>query len=380
VTRYNSRGMRSSSWKLKAGAGGLAVVGGIAGGLALTSHSTAIHDSAYDFGFGENGYGAMLNSAMAGLQTHNAGLTQRSLQELSAIKGFGASWNVVNHHQRSTVEFQRGRIVLITHHFLIVRGQGGKLTVWKLAGNTAVQDVAATVTATPAPTVATATPTVATATPTTATPAAAVVTPTPTVPASAAAVPVTAAVPTLTTGTAATAVTGGTPVTTMLNSTAATAPSVTTISVTTGTTTITITITSTPAAATVAPTAKVTTPVTTTTPTTTTAPAAKTTTTVVPTAALTWHGLAAGDLVFVAGTERHHVRTAELVLIEALAPVTPAVTPSATVKPTVTPAATAPVTVTPAPTVSATVTPTPAVIPTTTVSATPTVATTPTNS
>ena len=93
--------------------------------------------------------------------------------------------------------------------------------------------------------------------------------------------------------------------------------------------TITITITSTPATATVAPTAKVTTPVTTTTPaTTTTTPAAKTTTTVVPTAALTWHGLAAGDLVFVAGSERHHVRTAELVLIEALAPVTP-VTPAA---------------------------------------------------
>jgi hypothetical protein len=236
--------MRSSSWKLKAGAGGLAVVGGIAGGLALTSHSTAIHDSAYDFGFGQNGYGAMLNSAMAGLQTHNSGLAQRSLQELSAIKGFGDSWNVVNHHQRSTVEFQRGRIVLITHHFLIVRGQGGKLTVWKLSGNTAVQDVAATITATAKPTVATATPTVATPTPSVSTPAAAVVTPTPTAPASIAAVPVTAAVPTLTTGTAAQAVTGGTPVTTMLNSTAAAAPSVTTISVTTGTTTITITITS----------------------------------------------------------------------------------------------------------------------------------------
>jgi hypothetical protein len=362
VTRYNSRGTRSSGWKLKAGAGGLAVVGGIAGGLALTSHPTAIHDSAYDFGFGEYGYGAMLNSAMAGFQTHNFALTQRSLRELSAIQGFGSSWNVYNHHQRSTVEFQRGRIVLITHHFLIVRGFNGRFTVWKLAGNTVVADVVPTVTATPKPIVATPTPSVPTS-------AAAVVTPTPTAPASIAAVPVTAAVPTLTTSTAAQAVTGGTSPTTILNSTAAAAPSVTTVSVTTGTITITITITSTPAAATVAPTAKVTTPVTTTTPATTTTP---TTTTVVPTAALTWHGLAAGDLVFVAGSERHHVRTAELVLIEALAHVTPAPTPTPTWTPAITPTPTAPATVA--------VTPTPAVTPTTTVSPAPTVSTTPTYS
>jgi len=35
VTRYNSRGTRSASWKLKAAAGGAAVVAGVSGGLAL---------------------------------------------------------------------------------------------------------------------------------------------------------------------------------------------------------------------------------------------------------------------------------------------------------------------------------------------------------
>ena len=40
--------------------------------------------------------------------------------------------------------FQRGQIVLLTHHFLVVRGLNGQLTVWRLSGNTAVKNVAVT--------------------------------------------------------------------------------------------------------------------------------------------------------------------------------------------------------------------------------------------
>jgi hypothetical protein len=282
VTRYN----RSSGWKLKATAGALAVVGGVAGGVALTNHAaTPIHDSAYAFGFGENGYGAMLNSAMANLSrpTMSTHATMRSLQELAAFRGFGQQYMFARHHHRSMLAFQRGQIVLITHHFLILRGLNGKLTVWKLTGNTAVKSVATTATAQ-------------------------------------AVAPTT--IPMLTAATAARAVTGGTPVTTMLNNTAAPAAAPTTITVTTGTTTVTVTVTST---ATVARTATVTTP---------------TATTTMPTAALTWHGLAAGDVVFVAGSVRGHSRTAQLVLIEALATTTPTATPTVTPTVTTTPSAT----------------------------------------
>ena len=54
MTRYNSRG--SSNWKLKATAGAVAVAAGVGGGLALTSHpATTVHDSAYQYGFGQGG-------------------------------------------------------------------------------------------------------------------------------------------------------------------------------------------------------------------------------------------------------------------------------------------------------------------------------------
>jgi hypothetical protein len=329
VTRYNSRGMRSASWKLKAAAGGAAVVAGVGGGLALTNHPTAVHDSAYSFGFGQGGYGNMLSSAVSNLQQGgvSSGVSLRALQELGAIRGFGTQFNVWKHHQRSRLAFQRGQIVLITHHFLVVRGLNGRLTVWKISGNTAIKNVAVTPTAQ--------------------------------------AVAPVAAVPVLTTGTAATAVTGAMPVTTVLNNTAVAAPTTTTVSVTTGTTTVTVTITNTPAAATVAPVAKVVTP---------------TTTTVMPTAALTWKGLVAGDLVFVAGSQTHHTLTAQLVLIEATATVTPTVTPTITATPTVTPTTTVKPTVTPTVTTPA-VTPTVTVTPTApAVGTTASPSTTPTNS
>ena len=190
-------------------AGGAAVVAGVGGGLALTNHSTPVHDSAYSFGFGEGGYGNMLSSAVSNLQQGgvSSGVSLRALQELGAIRGFGTQFNVTRHHQRSTLAFERGQIVLITHHFLIVRGLNGKLTIWKISGNTAVKNVAVTPTAQ--------------------------------------AVAPAAAVPVLTTGTAATAVTGAMPAATVVNNTAAAAPTTTTVSVTTGTTTVTVTITNT---------------------------------------------------------------------------------------------------------------------------------------
>lgn len=324
MTRYNryyssdhyknrSRAKRSPSWKLKASAGALAAVAAVGGAVALINQHSTFRDSAFHLGLGHNGNGAMLDSAVTSLSQPSISpfMRSRSLQELGSIHGFGGQFSFRQHHRSSMMAFQRGQVVLITHHFLLVRGVDGQLTVWRLSGNTAVKDVATTpMTQAMAPS---------------------------------------AAVPVLTSGTAAQAVTGGTSVASMLNSTAVAQPAATTVSVTTGGTTITITVTNT---ATVAKMATVTTP---------------TTTTAVPTAALTWNGLTAGDIVFVAGSRHGNTRNAELVLIESLAPTTPTVTPTVTPTMTVTPTPT----VTPTMTVTPTVTPTGGITPTPTV--TPTV-------
>lgn len=365
MTRYNSYNRGSSTWKLKAAAGALVLAGGVAGGVALTHHSsTAVHDTAFQFGFGQHGYGPMLDSAMNGLAFGGgSGFSQhRSLEELGAFRGFGGQFNFWSHHRFSHLAFERGQIVFISHHFLVVRSLDGRLTVWQMFGNTMVEDVAPTGTtgtvtppvtppATPTPTITppvSATPTVhPTATPTTVTPT----------------TPVTG-MPVLTSTTATQAVTGGVPVASMVGTTtAAQQPGTTTISVTTGGTTITITITSTTS---VAPTAKVTTP---------------TTTSTVPTTSLTWNnGLAPGDVVFVSGHVRGHRHLAELVLVESTATATPTASPTVSALPTTTPTHTVTPTTTPTvtptltPTTTPTVTPTPTA-PVTTPAPTPTTST-----
>ena len=361
MTRYNRYDGRSPAWKVKAAVGALVLAGGVVGGVALTHQSATIHDSAFQFGFGENGNGAMLDSAMNGLSAPGISpfMRTRSLQELGAFRGFGGQFGFWHHHSFSRLAFERGQVVFITHHFLIVRSLDGRLTVWRLTGGTAVKDVMPTAMApAPMPTSATPSPTATvpgatpTTTPPTTTPSA--TTPAMTAPAQPGTTAPVATVPVLTSTTAARAVTGGTPVTSMLNSTAATQPGTTTVSVTTGGTTVTVTVTST---ATVARMATVTTP---------------TTTTTVPTAALTWNGaapglttgLAPGDIVFVAGHVRGHRRLAQLVLIESAGTTTPTVTP------TITPTMTATPTVTPTRPVSPTITPTTTVTPTTPVTST----------
>jgi hypothetical protein len=356
VTRYNTYNRGSSTWKLKAAAGALVLAGGVAGGVALTHHSTAVHDTAFQFGFGQHGYGPMLDSAMNGLAFPGAsGFTRhRSLEELGGFHGFGGQFNFWSHHSFSHLAFERGQIVFISHHFLVVRSLDGRLTVWQLFGNTMVEDVA------PTGTTGTATPPVtppATPTPTITPPVSATPTVRPTTtPTVAPTTPVTG-MPMLTSTTATQAVTGGVPVASMVGSTtAAQQPGTTTISVTTGGTTITITITSTTS---VARTATVTTP---------------TTTSTVPTTSLAWHnGLVPGDVVFVSGHVRGHRHLAELVLVESAATTTPTASPTVSALPTTTP----PHTVTPTTTVTPTITPT--LTPTTTPTVTPTapVSTTP---
>jgi hypothetical protein len=295
-------------------------VASVGGGIALASNHPTVSDTAFQSGpgFGMTGNGATLGSALAGFSQPGSSAGQRSmsLRELASMHGFGGQFTVWQHRRHSRVAFQRGQVVLITHHFLLVRGLDGKLTVWHLSGRTLVEGVAPTVTSQPMP----------------------------------------SSVPVLTTGAATQAVTGGAPVASVLNSTAPAQPTVTTVSVTTGGTTVTVTVTST---ATVAKMATVTTP---------------TTSATVPTASLTWHGLAAGDVVFVAGSMQGQVRTAQLVLVESVAPATaptvaPTITP--TVAPTVTPTV-APPTITP--TMTPTITPT--MTPTITPTVTPTVPTT----
>src|ERR1700722_4561371 len=172
VTRYNRYDGRSPAWKVKAAVGALVLAGGVVGGVALTHQSATIHDSAFQFGFGENGNGAMLDSAMNGLSAPGISpfMRTRSLQELGAFRGFGGQFGFWHHHSFSRLAFERGQVVFITHHFLIVRSLDGRLTVWRLTGGTAVKDVMPTAMApAPMPTSATSSPTatVPGATPTT---------------------------------------------------------------------------------------------------------------------------------------------------------------------------------------------------------------------
>jgi hypothetical protein len=309
VTRYNrydSGRFGLSGRTLKVSAIAAVAVASIGGGVALASNHPTVSDAAFQSGgsFGFTGNGATLGSALTGFTQQGSSFGQRSwsLRQFGNMQGFGGQFNVWQHHRHSRLAFQRGQVVLITHHFLLVRGLDGLLTVWRLSGNTMVQGVAPTVA-----TQQTMMPNVR--------------------------------IPVLTTGTAGQAVTGGTSIASVLNSTAVAQPAATTVSVTTGGTTVTITVTST---ATVARMATVTTP---------------TAVTTVPTASLMWHGLAPGDIVFVAGSMHGQTRNAQLILIEALASaITPTINPTTT--PTINPTTT--------PTINPTVTPmvTPTVMPT----------------
>ncbi|MGH3401334.1 MAG: hypothetical protein ACRDRJ_02275 [Streptosporangiaceae bacterium] len=86
----------------------------------------------------------MLDSAMNGLSAPGTSpfMRTRSLQELGAFHGFGGQFGFWHHHSFSRLAFERGQVVFITHHFLIVRSLDGRLTVWRLTGGTAVKDVA----------------------------------------------------------------------------------------------------------------------------------------------------------------------------------------------------------------------------------------------
>ena len=108
--RYRASSRRSSSWKLRASAGAVAAVAAIGGGVALMNQHSTFRDAAFQFGFGQNGNGAMLDSAVTGLSQPGVSsfMRSRSLQELGSLHGFGGQFNVWQHHKSRMLAFQRG--------------------------------------------------------------------------------------------------------------------------------------------------------------------------------------------------------------------------------------------------------------------------------
>ena len=292
------RNRRRRSRKVKASLGiGAAVVvgGGAIGAVALASGNTtattaavAGYSQSYSHG---NNQGAILNAALADYSWSHA----RADALFASLAN--TSRETEMRHGHTQLAFERGRVVLATKQFVLIRAANGTLNVWWLSHGTKVTNVAASRTGT-----------------------------------------------TALTGSnwAATAAMAGqmAPATAMVSgsTTAAQkmlAPTATTVSVNIFGTGVTVTVTVTNNMATVhqgrtwwrQP------------------------------ATATAAGLQRGDLVFVAGTRADHTLHAKVVLIEKAATTTPTTTPSATVTPTTTaPATTAP---TVAPTTAVTPTSTP---------------------
>jgi hypothetical protein len=284
--------------KVKAGLGiGAAVVvgGGAIGAVALASGNTAAttaasagYNRSYSYG---NNQGAILNAALADYSWSHA----RADALFSQLANTSRETEMWRGHTK--LAFERGRVVLATKDFVLIRAANGTFNVWWLSHGTKVTNVAASRTGTTALTGS---------------------------------------------SSAATAAVAGqmAPATAMVSgsTTAAQkvlAPTATTVSVNIFGTGVTVTVTVTNNMATVQ----------------------QGRTWWRQPATTTAAGLQRGDLVFIAGTRADRTLHARVILIEKTATTTPTTTPSATVTPTTT--ATAPATPTVAPTTAVTPTSTP---------------------
>jgi hypothetical protein len=318
MTSRNRRGNRRANMKARIGVAAAVLIGGGAAGVAVVAannhgpSSTTASDAGFIMGFHHRiSQQTALSSALS-MWSHSHQGSMTTLAQMVPMRTFTQVWAGSRHH-RTMFAAQRGVVVLATKNFLVVKSANGGNHLWWLTGKTAFQNVTASPTGMTAMTGNN-----------------------------------TAAVNAMVkqnTVTAQQVMAGSTNV--VAQAAAPTKP--TTITIVTGTETITITITPTSAVVTQPSATTSTTPTgmpsatptgTTTVTATPTATPTVTATTATPTPSVTatqpvttaTHGVAAGDLVMVAGVREHGRLIAQLVLFSAPTTVTPTASPSVTVK------------------------------------------------
>jgi hypothetical protein len=328
MTGRNRRGSRRAGMKARIGVAAAVLIGGGAAGVAAVAannhgpSSTTASDAGFIMGIHHNVSEQTALSSALSMWGHSHQSSMSMLAQMVPMRTFTQVWAGSRHH-RTMYAAQRGVVELATKNFLLVKSSNGRTALWWLNGKTAFQNVSASPTGMTAMTGNN-----------------------------------TAAVNAMVnqnTVTAQTVMAGST--TAVAQAAAPTKP--TTITIVTGTETITITITPTTATVT-QPGATPTTTTTATgmpTATATATPTTMATATATPTASPTvtatqpvttaTHGVAAGDLVMIAGVREHGRLIAQLVLFSAPAKVTPTASPSVSVttKATSTAVPTAPATI-----------------------------------
>jgi len=146
------RNQRRPGSKLKArlGIATAVVVGGGAIGavaMATTSHpsTTKVQSASYNSGYSNwSDQGNVLNVGLSDFSwSHSRAMTMFS--HLSNSNHLTQMW-----HGHSMLAFERGRVVLATKNFVLVRSASGKLNVWWLSHGTKVTNVASSMTGTTA--------------------------------------------------------------------------------------------------------------------------------------------------------------------------------------------------------------------------------------
>ena len=143
-------GRRGSKLKARIGIATAVVVGGSAIGavaMATTSHPSATKAESA-------GYSSSYSNWSNQGNVLNAGLSDYSWSQSRAMTMFSHLSNS-NHltqmwHHHSMLAFERGRVVLATKKFVLVRSASGRLNVWWLSHGTKVINVASSMTGTTA--------------------------------------------------------------------------------------------------------------------------------------------------------------------------------------------------------------------------------------
>ena len=139
----SKRGMRGMSMRVRVAVAATVLAGsGAAAVVALSaSHSGTVN--AESAGFIRHGsqplsYTSAISSAMKTWDTSPS----TSLRTLSHMQQINNYWVQSWHHH--TLFFQRGRVVAVGRHAIVVRSANGKLELWQISGKTAILNVGGT--------------------------------------------------------------------------------------------------------------------------------------------------------------------------------------------------------------------------------------------
>ena len=148
--RHNPAGRRGSKLKARLGIATAVVVGGGAIGavaVATTSHPgvTKAASAGYSHSYSYRGnQGNVLNAALSDY-SWSQGRALALFSHLANTNRETQMW-----HGRSMLAFERGRVVLATRQFVLIRAANGTFNVWWLSHGTKVTNVAASKTGTTA--------------------------------------------------------------------------------------------------------------------------------------------------------------------------------------------------------------------------------------